>query len=86
MPTLEEAYTVARQMPLPLRLRLAAMLLEDAAQVLPVRLSEIEGYSDIWKDEDRADATAHSARYLDSLYPEEEDYPLPEGSSHAQAG
>ena len=85
MTTLEEIYTVAQQMPIALRLRLAAMLLEDAAQALPVADStRVDGYSDVWTDQDIKDAAAHSARYLDSLYPEEADYPLPGDDSHAQ--
>ena len=85
MPTLEEAYTVAQQMPPALRLRLAAMLLEDVAQMLPADTAKLDGYSEIWTTEDVHDVAAHSARYLDTLYPEEGDYPLPEDSSHAQA-
>ncbi len=86
MPTLEETYSLAQQMSPALRLRLAAMLLEDVAQFLPAASpSGLEGYSDTWTAEDVKEAAAHSARYLDSIYPEEEDYPLPEDAAHAQA-
>lgn len=78
MPTLEETYSLAQQMPPALRLRLAAMLLEDMAQLMPDgELAGLEGYSAMWTEEDIKDAAAHSARYLDSLYPEEGNYPLP---------
>lgn len=61
------------------------MLLEDVAQILPaVDVDEIKGYSSAWTDEDIQDAAAHSARYLESLFPDD-DYLLQGDDVHVQA-
>ena len=64
MLTAQEVYTAARSLPLPERLRLAALILDELAQ--PSRPigdpQDLPGYSDVWTEEDRREFAAHCAR------------------------
>ncbi len=69
MATAQEVYSeTVRGLSRAERLRLAALILGDLAQE-----PDIEMWSDSWTDEDQRDLAAHSLRYAESLYPEDED-------------
>ncbi len=61
MLTAQEVYAVARALPLPERLRLAALLLDELSQFAPpvVDPQDLPGFSSVWTDEDRRDFAAH---------------------------
>ena len=87
MPTLQEVYATVSQLTPTEKLRLAARLLDDVVrkeQLLADR-SSLEGYSEEWSDEDIREFAAASARYMDSQYPEEADYPLPKETKNVQS-
>lgn len=74
MLTAQEVYTAARALPLPERLRLAALLLEESSQSsLPsINPQDWPGYSSEWTEEDMRDLAAHSARYAAAQFPEDD--------------
>lgn len=81
MITAQEVFTYARALPMPERLRLAALLLEDVSRV-PAPApdpQDLPGYSSDWSDEDLRDFAMHNARYAATQFPEDEDLiPPPE--------
>jgi hypothetical protein len=70
MPTLQEMYDTARQMPPAERLHLAAMLRDDFIQKLPS--TEMDGDNNAWTEEDMRDIANHSLQYAAKLYDDEE--------------
>ena len=68
MLTAQEVYTAARSLPLPERLRLAALILDELTQ--PSRPAgdpqDLPGYSHVWTEEDRREFAAHCARHAAS--------------------
>ena len=79
MTTAQEVFTFARTLPLPERLRLAALILEDVTQApAPViDPQDLPGYSSEWLEEDLRDLAAHSARYIATQFPEDDDLITP---------
>ena len=75
MTTALEIYaSTIRNLPHDERLRLAALILNDLAQmsVEGLKVDKVDT-DDAWSEEDQRDLTNHSLRYADILYPEEED-------------
>ena len=68
MLTAQEIYAAARTLPLPERLRLAALILDDLNQTRMPQTDPggLSGYDDAWTDEDIRDFRHHSEHYLRS--------------------
>ncbi len=73
MPTMEDVYRSARLLPTGDRLRLAAQILDEIVN----DPRQMAGYSEEWSDDDIKEFSAQTAHYLDSEYPEEQDFDLP---------
>ena len=80
MPTMQDIYNSARQLPPKERLRLAALLLDDLVEEPTSSLlsHDIRDYKEKWTEEDRIELLRTSHKHLDELYPEDADYPLPQ--------
>jgi len=88
MLTAQEVYAAARALPLPERLRLAALILDEMTQ-LPspsINPQELPGYSDVWTEEDRMEFAAHCARQAAFDLPDDDDLlPPPEELKRLEA-
>lgn len=70
MASAQEIYEgIIRDLPVPEKLRLAALILEDLRPAGKMPLS----ISDSWSDEDIRDLLAHSKAYYAQSYPDEEE-------------
>ena len=72
--TTQEVYIAARDLPFPERIRLAALILEDLSlTTLPLLVSQsVPEFSTVWSEGDIRDFSAHSAHYMETVYPAEE--------------
>ncbi len=66
MPTTQELFIAALELPLPERLRLAALLLDDTAHLVPLNpnYEQIPGYSSHWSEDDLRDLGAYAVQSL----------------------
>lgn len=75
MLTAQEVYIAARSLPLPERLRLAALILDEMTRPShpTVNPQDLPGYSDVWTEEDVREFTAHCIRQSSFDLPDDDD-------------